>query len=213
MVHLYVRNAQEKSCCGISSMQMFSFTHPACPFLQKIQSSLALMYLEPHKGHVITPCCQNTLLSSVNTASGCAGWTASSSAGLWQLASLSTRFSYLPSAPPHFLCLSGMNPSGCRACLQDPCTGPHSGLSLHSQQSNIHPPTSQNHLKMDPEHPKADTWSSDGLGGSQGRHLMFYSHSLSCCSTGKADSTTNNQHRSLNLATLKQNFDPQLHPG
>lgn len=45
---------------------------------------------------------RKTLLSSVNTASGRAGWTASSSAGLWQLARLSIMFSYLLSALPHF---------------------------------------------------------------------------------------------------------------
>lgn len=58
MPHQYVRNAQEKSRCGIASMQTFSFTHPACAFLQKIKSSITLMYLEPHKGHVITSGCQ-----------------------------------------------------------------------------------------------------------------------------------------------------------
>lgn len=58
MPHQCVRNAQEKSRCGIASMQTFSFTHPACAFLKKIKSSTTLMYLEPHKGHVITSCCQ-----------------------------------------------------------------------------------------------------------------------------------------------------------
>lgn len=58
MLHLYVRNGQEKSHCGIASMQMFPLTHPVCPFLQKTQSSLTMMYQEPHKGRVITLCCQ-----------------------------------------------------------------------------------------------------------------------------------------------------------
>lgn len=53
--------------------------------------------------------------------------------------------------------LSGVHPFVCRACLQIPCTGPHRGLCLCSQQSDIYPPTSLNHLKIDPEHPKADT--------------------------------------------------------
>lgn len=99
---------------------------------------------------------RNILLSSVNTASGWAGWTVSSSAGPWQLVSLSTMLSWLLSALPHLLCLPGVDPFGCRVCLQVPCTGPQSGLCLHSQQ-NTHPPTSQNHLKIDPEHPKTDT--------------------------------------------------------
>lgn len=58
MLHLYVRNGQEKSHRGIASMQMFPLKHPVCPFLQETQSSLTMMYQEPHKGRVITLCCQ-----------------------------------------------------------------------------------------------------------------------------------------------------------
>lgn len=84
---------------------------------------------------------RKTPLSSVDTASGHAGWTASSSTGLRQLGNLFTMFSYLLSSLPHFLCLSSAHAFGCRVCLQCTRTAPHGGLYLQSQQSNTHSPT------------------------------------------------------------------------
>lgn len=47
---------QEKSCCGTAPMQKSFILHIVCvPFCRKkIQSSLTPIYLEPHKGNVIT---------------------------------------------------------------------------------------------------------------------------------------------------------------
>lgn len=104
---------------------------------------------------------RKTQLSSVNRASGCAGWTASSSTGLGQLRSLFTNFSYLLSSLPHFLCLSSARAFGCRVCLQLTCTAPHNGLYLHSQQSNARSPTNPSVctiLKWTWEHAEAETW-------------------------------------------------------
>lgn len=104
---------------------------------------------------------RKTPLSSVNRASGCAGWTASSSTGLGQLRSLFTNFSYLLSSLPHFLCLSSARAFGCRVCLQLTCTAPHNGLYLHSQQSNARSPTNPSVctiLKWTWEHAEAETW-------------------------------------------------------
>lgn len=175
------------------------------------------MYLEPRKGHVITSCCQeHSAFFCQHRFTTCR---LNCQFFCWPLTACQSLYHVLlpPICSSPLSHLSSVHPFKCRACLQIPCTGPHGGFCLHSQQSDIYPPNSLNHLKMDPEHPKADTWGSDGLGASQGSHLMSYSHSLSCCSTGKADkqtsSTTNHQHRNLNLATLKQSFDPHLHPG
>lgn len=139
-------------------LQTFSFTHPGCPFLQKTQSSIALMYLEPHKGHVITSCCQeysaffcqhSFRMCRLNCWFFC--WPLTAHESLHHVLLPATCSSPLP-VPP---CWCGS--IWCRVCLQVPGTRPYIGLCLHSQQSNIHPPTSQNHLKMDAEHPKTDT--------------------------------------------------------
>lgn len=156
MLHLYVRNAQEKSCCGIASMQT-SFLHPACPFLQKIQSSLTLMYLEPRKGHVITSCCQeHSAFFCQHRFTTCR---LNCQFFCWPLTACQSLYHVLlpPICSSPLSHLSSVHPFKCRACLQIPRTGPHGGFCLHSQQSDIYPPNSLNHLKMDPEHPKADT--------------------------------------------------------